>query len=99
MAVINYPANSPYATTPQIYWRMGRYEHRPILPQHNDTFITVEPKYHNRPDRLSHDLYGTPNLWWVFMLRNMDLIRDPIWDLKAGMRIAVPSTDSLKKVL
>jgi|HigsolmetaGSP12D_1036236.scaffolds.fasta_scaffold04145_2 Base plate wedge protein 53. len=98
MAKINYPTTSPYAATPQLSWRIGRYEHRSISPMPGDTEIIVQPQFEHRPDRLSYDLYGTPEYYWVFMLRNMNLIRDPIWDLKAGMKIMVPSIDTLRTI-
>lgn len=98
MSRVNYPVSSPYAITPQLDWRIGRYEHRPLLPQPGDKEITVTTRYHFRPDRLSGDLFGTVNYWWVFGLRNPNLIRDPFFDLKAGMKIFVPTEEYVRKV-
>lgn len=99
MARIDYPVSSPYATTPQLDWRLGRYAHRALKPQTSDRQITVTTRYHQRPERLSGDLYGTPNYWWVFGLRNPNLIRDPFFDLKAGMTIMVPDAEYLRRVI
>lgn len=33
------------------------------------------------------------------MVRNMDVIRDPIWDFQAGIQIYVPSDTRLKQIL
>jgi hypothetical protein len=98
MAVYTYPSHSPYALTPQKSWRLGLYAHRSIPPATGDREIVVASKYHNRPDRLSYDLYGSDNYWWVFMVRNMNAIRDPIFDLKAGMTIVVPSLETIRAV-
>lgn len=99
MPVIKYPSTSPYAVTPQASWRIGLYRHRPIPPDPSDTNYPVPAKYHNRPDRLANDLYGTDDYWWVFQVRNINLIRDAFFDLKAGMTIVVPSPEHLRKVL
>lgn len=99
MARIQYPNSSPYAVTPQLDWRLGRYAHRPIPADVADTVVQITAKYHNRPDRLSNDLYGTPNFYWVFMCRNLNQIRDPIFDLTLGMYIYAPSIAHLQGVL
>jgi hypothetical protein len=99
MSIVKYPTHSPYAKTPQTTWRLGLYVHRSIPPGVGDELITLDSKYHNRPDRLSLDRYGTDNYWWVFMVRNINVIRDPIFDLKAGMRIMVPTLEHLRAVL
>jgi hypothetical protein len=98
MSVIKYPSTSSYFNTPQLDWRIGRYVHRPIYPDVTDRAFLVTPKYHNRPDRLSADLYGTPLYYWVFMARNMNAIRDPIYDLVQGMTIIVPTRDVIAKL-
>jgi len=56
-----------------------------------DTMITIPPAFNQRPDLLSQQQYGTPELWWVFTLRNPDLIIDPINDFVAGLQIYVPA--------
>lgn len=99
MSVILYPTSSIYAVTPQLNWRLGVYKHRAIAPAKGDTQITISAKYNLRPDRLSLDLYGTQNYWWVFMLRNMNVIRDPVYDMTTGKTIWVPSLDGLQGVL
>jgi hypothetical protein len=95
MAKTAYDATSPYYSTPQTRWYLGPIKLRNILPDLSDQTMVVAAKYHNRPDLLSYDLYGTPAYWWVFMLCNMDLIRDPIWDLTSGMTIRAPAASRL----
>lgn len=98
MSRIKYPASSTYYTTPQLDWRIGRYVHRQVPPAASDRVMLITPKYHNRPDRLAYDLYGSPLYYWVFMARNMNAIRDPIYDLVQGMSIIVPATDTVVNI-
>ena len=99
MSFVDYPQSSIYVSTPQLNWRLGVYAHRRIAPAKGDTQITISAKYNYRPDRLSLDLYGTQNYWWVFMLRNMNVIRDPVYDLTTGKTIWVPSFEGLQGML
>lgn len=97
MSRTNYRSTSPYSKTPQSSWYLDIMEPINIVPDETDDFIVVEAKYENRPDLLSYDLYGTTDYWWVFMVRNMNEIKDPIFDLKAGMTIFVPSVNKLSR--
>ncbi len=96
MAFYSYLSSSAYAATPQGSAYIGRYKHRNIPASTDDRAITIEPKYNLRPDLLAYDLYGNPNYWWVFCSRNIDLIRDPIWDFTTGKEIIVPTNTHLK---
>lgn len=82
---------SPYSNTPVNGYYLDVYEDIKIDPDSSDEFIEVTPEYALRPDLLSYELYGTPQLWWVFMRRNMDVITDPIYDFISGIKIYVPS--------
>jgi hypothetical protein len=99
MSVISYPSSSPYAATPQTSWYLSNYVHRPIPASTDDTEITLTKKYEHRPDTLSYDIYGTPAYWWVFAVRNRNIIKDPVWDLVIGATIIIPSLATLKKAL
>lgn len=72
---------------------------RPVSAESDDFLYTVEPQYKYRPDLLAFDLYGTPKLWWVFAQRNMDIIRDPVFDLVPGTKIFLPKKSKLFTVL
>ncbi len=96
---ISYPASSPYAATPQTADYIGRYVHRTVEPSDQDRYHTIKPGHNFRPDLLSHELYGTPAYWWVFCSRNLNVIRDPIWDFRTGIEIIVPSLTHLKATL
>ncbi len=99
MARVNYLSSSPYAATPQSSWFLGSYKHRPIPADGADKTFTITAKYLNRPDLLAYDLYGNPNYWWVFCVRNPNQLRDPIWDFEIGKVIIVPSHNHLKATL
>ena len=90
-----YKPTSPYYTTPirDFYLDLARF--RTIAPNDKDTLYTLPAKYDKRPDLLAFDAYGTPNLWWVFALRNMDILVDPIEDFVAGIEIWVPAPQSV----
>ena len=99
MARIEYPRASPYHGTTQTSWMLGRYRHRSIPPHRDDTYVEIMPRHLNRPDRLSQELYGTPVYWWVFSVCNASLIRDPVWDLRVGMTIRIPSAARLRTII
>lgn len=99
MTIINYPANSPYHSTPQLSWRMGRFVYRPILSNANDQPYTLNIRHQYRPDKLSYELYGTPAHWWIFCERNPFLRANPIWDFIAGLEIMVPNRDYILQML
>jgi hypothetical protein len=90
---------SPWASTPQQNNYLDHLNIRSVSAEPDDKLITISPSYHLRPDLLAYDLYGTAKLWWVFSQRNMDIIRDPIFDFTAGTSIYIPKKSSLYQVL
>lgn len=83
--------NSPYTSTKQVDFYLGIWEpNKEIKPKSTDSEITLEPRYNRRPDLLAKDLYGSERLWWIFAMRNVDVLIDPINDFKAGITIFVP---------
>ena len=60
---------------------------------------TVQVQYTHRPDLLAFDLYGDKNLWWVFSQRNIEILKDPIFDLIAGIEIYIPKGAALTRTL
>ena len=91
-----YGPNSPYYLTPQTSWYLSYLVYRAVPQNSSDSIITITKPYEYRPDSLSNDLYHTVNYWWIFMVRNPDLIQDPIWDQVAGLQIYVPSLATLQ---
>lgn len=97
MAVI-YKKNSPYFKTPQrnfLVEFLDFYTVRSIPEDDTDDIIIISAKFNERPDLLSNELYGTPDLWWVFIVRNPNQIIDPINDLVSGLEIFVPTKQRL----
>lgn len=61
----------------------------------SDEQYEIDPAYNERPDLLASALYENSRLWWVFALRNPDVIKDPIRDFTSGTVIFLPSTGSI----
>lgn len=96
MGPFEYPVTSAYYSTPQLSWRMDRYRHRVIIPSVKDRRHVIENRHHHRPDLLANEIYGSAEYWWVFASRNMNVIRDPIFDFEAGREIIIPDTTSVR---
>lgn len=95
-----YNATSPYGVTGfDSLDHLDHFKIRPIPSQSDDYLYTVEPQYNHRPDLLAYDLYDDPKLWWVFAQRNMDTIKDPVFDMEAGVQIFLPKGPTLRNVL
>jgi len=71
----------------------------PRMPKSiSDDIYVIESRYDKRPDLLAHKLYGTVNLWWVFALRNPDLLIDPLEDFVSGLKIFTPTRATIDRV-
>ena len=99
MSIVNYAPSSPYYNTPQSSYYTGFWNPPAVYWTDTDQFVTVAKKYTNRPDLLSYDLYGTSRLWWIFAMMNPNVIRDPIYDLQAGIELRIPSRTSVQVYL
>lgn len=88
-----YKSNSPYAITEQVENYLDIWNPPNVPSSISDQQIEITSEYENRPDLLSNDLYGTPRFWWVFAVRNPNIIKDPIYDLVAGKIIYIPNMD------
>ncbi len=74
-------------------------EIRPVPSEPDDFKYTIENQYKHRPDLLAYDLYGNTKLWWVFVQRNMSVLKDPIYDFAPGTTIFLPKKSNLEKYL
>jgi len=100
--VIQYKASSPYYKTNQktdIVSYLDFINYIPIQADDTDIAMTVDNKFNERPDLLSNSLYGTPNLWWIFIVRNPDQMVDPIYGLTTGLEIYVPTKERIFSLL
>lgn len=96
----SYKSTSPWSKTqfhPSGY--LDTLSIRPVPAEDDDIQYKIEPQYNHRPDLLAYDIYGTPKLWWVFAQRNMDVIKDPVYDMVAGTIIYLPKSSKLKSLL
>jgi hypothetical protein len=97
-----YNASSPYSVTPQTNKYVTYLDHWtvPTLSYSTeDQYIYLGEKYRHRPDLLSYDWYGTPKLWWVFSVYNVNTIKDPIYDMVPGIQVLIPSKSNLTGLL
>jgi hypothetical protein len=90
---------SPYFNTRQNNLHLELLTIRPIPAEDDDFLYTIENQYRHRPDLLAFDLYGKAELWWVFVQRNMEIIKDPIYDFEPGISIRFPKKSNLEKYL
>lgn len=95
----NYSNKTPWFKTKIQNGYLGHLNIRPVSAEPDDYLYTIEPQYNFRPDLLAHDIYGSSKFWWVFTQRNMDVLRDPIFDFKVGTQIYIPKKSSLLMVL
>jgi hypothetical protein len=94
-----YSKTSPWLNTPQNNLYLELLEIRPVPAEADDYRYTIENQYRHRPDLLAYDLYGNAKLWWVFVQRNMSVIKDPIYDFVPGVTIYIPKKSNLNKYL
>jgi hypothetical protein len=90
---------SPYYATPIVNDYLDVLEFRDIPTFSDDILFELTSTYQFRPDLLAYDLYKEQKLWWVFSVRNKDTIRDPIFDMVAGVKIYLPKLSTIKQVL
>lgn len=94
-----YDAESPWYNTVNNGEYLEILKIRPVPAESDDIVYTIEPQYAYRPDLLAYDLYGSIKLWWVFAQRNMDIIKDPVYDMIPGIQIYLPKGASLTRLL
>lgn len=56
-----------------------------------DALYQIDPAYNLRPDLLAYDMYKNGDLWWIFAIRNPDVLIDPLMSFVSGVIIYVPS--------
>jgi hypothetical protein len=95
----NYTASSPYRNTKENNLYLELLTIRPVPAEADDFLYTIENQYRHRPDLLAFDLYGNSQLWWVFVQRNMSVIKDPVYDFEPGTQIYCPKKSNLEKYL
>jgi hypothetical protein len=94
-----YSKASPYFNTAITGSYLDIVKFRDIPAVESDIEFTVTKQYEHRPDLLAYDLYGDARLWWIFAVRNKNVIKDPIYDLFAGQQIRLPKASALRTAL
>ena len=94
-----YAKTSPWSDTRQNNFYLDLLEIRPVPAEADDYRYVIENQYRHRPDLLAYDIYGNAKLWWVFVQRNMNVIKDPIYDFEPGTVIYLPKKTNLAKFL
>ena len=95
----SYGSKSPYYSTTQQAGYLDVINFRNIPATASDAVYILDKKYEHRPELLAYDVYGDVDLWWVFAVRNKNIIQDPVFDMIAGIKIYLPSTASLHSAL
>ena len=96
---VNYSKTSPYAGTETFAFFLD-VANIPVIPlDPSDTAYRIDNIYQHRPDLLAYDLYGDSALWWVFSVRNPNVLQDPVYDFLPGATIYIPKKDTLTAAL
>jgi len=95
MSSTSFTKSSPYYTTDLYGDFLDVMNYRSIPKLKDDVFFTINKTYQYRPDLLAYDLYGNAELWWVFSVRNPNVLKDPIFDFDIGTGIYIPKKDNI----
>jgi hypothetical protein len=96
---VNYSKTSPYSSTERFAFFLD-VANIPAIPLNaDDVQYRIDNIYKHRPDLLAFDLYGDSALWWVFSIRNPNVLQDPIYDFLPGATIFIPKKDVLTAAL
>jgi hypothetical protein len=94
-----YSKLSPYVNTRTVNGYLDIISFIDLPGETDDIQFTITSLYMHRPDLLAYDIYGDAQLWWVFAVRNKDIIKDPVYDFIPGQVIHLPQLDSIKKAI
>lgn len=94
-----YSKTSPYFKTNVVNGYLDVMSFRDLPIERDDTAFVLTATYEHRPDLLAYDLYKDEKLWWVFAVRNKRVIKDPVFDFKAGTKIYLPKMSTIRSVL
>jgi hypothetical protein len=94
-----YTKTSPYYNTSMVNNYLDVINFRDIPKEKDDILFELTATYEHRPDLLAYDLYKDQKLWWVFAVRNRSVIKDPVFDMVAGVKIYLPKASTLQRVI
>jgi hypothetical protein len=90
---------SPYVNTSMARGYLEILNFIDIPSEVDDIEFEITSLYMHRPDLLAYDIYGDSQLWWVFVVRNKDVLRDPVYDFVPGQRIFLPKLETIKNAI
>lgn len=90
-----YSKHSPYFLTKFHGTFLDVLNFRTITQSPTDAEYLIDSFYKYRPDLLAYDLYDNAGLWWVFAVRNPNVLLDPVFDFVPGKIIFIPKKDDL----
>ena len=95
----SYSKTSPYYLTDKYgnFLDVLSYRSIPALP--DDVTYVIDAVYEHRPDLLAFDLYQDAGLWWVFAVRNPNVIKNPLGDFRSGIAIQIPKKATIVSAL
>lgn len=94
-----YKSTSIYSNTPQTDWYLDFWKGKFLSNDGNDKPYVIPNDFDMRPDLAAFNLYGSEKYWYVFALKNKDILKDPIFDFRAGVEIFIPSLNAIKGIL
>jgi hypothetical protein len=94
-----YSTTSPYYKTPNWGQFLDLWNSISIPNDVSDALYQIDPPYNLRPDLLAYDMYQDSNLWWVFAVRNPDVLKDPVFSFRSPTIIYVPTKAVVHKAL
>ena len=94
-----YSKTSPYYGTTTWGPFLDIWQGKKIPVSSDDAVYQIDSPYDLRPDLLAYDLYRDTGLWWVFAIRNPDVLPDPLMNFRTGRIIYVPSLNTIKQAL
>lgn len=89
--ISRYASTSPYYNNATWGQFLDVWKGITIASDVTDALYQIDPPYNLRPDLLAYDLYQDSNLWWVFAVRNPDVLQDPVFSFVAPTVIYVPT--------
>lgn len=96
---VTYSKTSPYTNTESFGFFLDVANIPQVPYAADDVQYRIDAIYKNRPDLLAYDLYGDSTLWWVFSVRNPNVLQDPVFDFLPGAVIYIPKKETLSAVL
>lgn len=97
--MVNFDRDSFYERTDNSGQYLGYYIPNNMPYDSTDYYMVIPTKYDLKPGGMANELYGDPQLLWVFSVFNREIIIDPLFDFRAGTIIRVPTKERLLSLI